>query len=328
MLSSAHKCLMALQTDAVIAPLSGPRFDAVDYLNETLPTLNLSSQQQASKAPRTTQLQSASSELQGLLSKLNAHSIRSSAELTTLTDEILRSGNRLAYEVEILRGDVNSFYDLLSDNLKEDISQFVREQLPAVQEGKSEFETPQAEATLRQDPAFIIQLRRLTQVKTRLEAVISLFGEATKWPVAPSEVSGANVLISVSAPELGIQTTEEDDKAREATKKIRSEIQDLLDSDGGGGSGLAAASRRTDEYRQLAALWQGTTEEKARNRFVDGLTKLVEDRRRNLESRGVTARPRTDSPQRSSSVQGRPVRQEGGGLLRGLARLKDEIYLD
>jgi hypothetical protein len=314
-------------TDQVIASLSGPRFDPVDYLNDTLPTVTLSSQTQSTKVSRASHLQSAATDVQTQLSKLNAQSIRSSSELTALTDEILRSGSRLAYEVELLRGDVNSFHDVLSESLKDEIAHFVSTVVTEIEKVNGDPTTDKEEAAI-QDPAFIVQLRRLTQVKTRLEAVISLFGEATKWPVPPSEVSGANVLISVSAPELGIQSTEEDDKAREATKKIRSEIQDLLDADGGGSRGLEAATKKVEDYRQLATLWKGTNEERARNRFVDGLAKLADDRRRNLEARGVAARSRTDSPQRSSSTQGRPVRQEGGGLFRGLARLKDDLYLD
>lgn len=313
-------------SDVIIAPLSNPRFDAVDYLNEVLPSLNLSSQAQPTKAARSSQLQSTSSDLQSLLSKINTQNIRSSSDLTTLTDEILRSGNRLAYEVEILRGDVNGFYDVLTEALKEDIQRFVREDVTSTAQTDDEADSGPLSATPTDQPAFIGQLRRLSQVKARLEAVVGLFGEAMKWPVPPSELSTS--LISVSAPELGVQTTEEDDKAREATKRIRVEIQDLLEADGGGMAGLEAATKRVEQYRLLATLWKGTSEEKARNRFVDSLGKLIEDRRRNLEARGMSGRSRTGSPHRSSSVQGRPARQEGGGLFRNLARLKDEIYLD
>lgn len=314
--------------DAVLAPLSNARFSSVDYLNEVLSPINLSSQAPNSKTTRTSQLQTASSDLQSLLSKLNAHNIRSSSELTSLTDEVLRSGSRLAYEVEILRGDVNSFYDVLTDTLKSDIEHFVREE-PAAADGDLDEEAlPPVELGQKEDPAFISQLQRLSQVKARLETVIALFGEAMKWPVPPSEVSSASALISVSAPELGMQTTEEDDKAREATKKIRVEIQDLLDSDGAGAGGLDAATKRLDEYKQLSTIWKGTSEEKARARFIEGLSRLVEDRARNLESRGLNQRSGTNTPHRSSSQQGRPTRQDGGGLFRGLARLKDELYLE
>lgn len=315
-------------SDPVLAPLASARFSAVDYLNEVLTPINLSSQTSSSKTNRTSQLQSASSDIQALLSKLNTHNIRSSSELTSLTDEILRSGSRLAYEVELLRGDVNSFYDVLTDALKEDIQHFVREEIASLQGDNGEQAAQPVEANKTDDPAFISQLRRLSQVKARLETVIALFGEAMKWPVPPSEVSSTSALISVSAPELGMQTTAEDDQAREATKKIRVEIQDLLESDGGGAGGLEAASKRLDEYKQLSTIWKGTSEDRARARFIEGLNRLVDDRARNLESRGMNQRSRTDSPHRSSSQQGRPARQDGGGLFRGLARLKDELYLE
>ncbi|KPI35798.1 uncharacterized protein AB675_11112 [Cyphellophora attinorum] len=314
--------------DPVLQPLSRSRFDAVDYLNDVLPTVTLSSQAQSGKIARTGQLQTASTDLQASLSKINAHNIRTSSDLTVLTDEILRSGNRLAYEVEILRGDVNSFYDLLTDTLKDDIRLFVREEVLSSSAEKDGADAESLPGTQpQQEPAFITQLRRLTQVKERLEAVVNLFGEAMKWPVPPSELGSS--LITVSAPELGgIQTTDGDDKARDATKKIRVEIQDLLDSDGGGTAGLEAASRRVEEYRQLAGLWKGTSEEKVRIRFVEGLQRLVDDRKRNLEARGISERSRTGSPHRTASAQGRPARHDGGGLFRNLARLKDDLYLD
>ncbi|KAI9879602.1 MAG: hypothetical protein M1823_006821, partial [Watsoniomyces obsoletus] len=221
-----------------------------------LPTLNLSTHTPAARAARPAHLQTTSSEVQSLLSKLNTHNIRASSELTSLTDEILRSGNRLAYEVEILRGDINSFYELLTETLKDDIRHFVQDETTA--EGE-----PNAQAaSQRKDPVFITQLRMLGQVKARLEAVVAIFGEAMKWSVPPSDLQVASSLISVSAPELGVANTEDDDKARESARAIRSEIQDLLDSDGGEYHGLDAATKRVGQYKDLATIWKGTAEER------------------------------------------------------------------
>lgn len=316
-------------TDQLNTSFVDPRFDAVDFLNNVLPTVSLSSQTPSAKTSRTSQMLNASTEVQSLLSKVNAHNIRSSSELTSLTDEILRSGNRLAYEVEILRGDVNNFYETLTDTLKEDINQFVQDEVVSLSvdppNGNKATEEPPNKS---QDPAFITQLRTLSQVKARLEAVVSIFGEAMKWPVPPSDLSMANSLISVSAPELGMQSTEEDDKAREVIRVIKAEIQDLLDSDGGGQAGLEAAAKRVEQYRQLATIWKGTIEEKARIRFVDSLSKLLDDRRRALETRGMAHRSKnTDPTHRSASAQGRLPKTEGG-LFRNLARLKDDLYLE
>ncbi|RMZ76433.1 hypothetical protein DV737_g4804, partial [Chaetothyriales sp. CBS 132003] len=296
--------------DQAFAGLSSGRFSAVDLLNDALPTLSLSSQAKTSEAARSSQLQSAASDTQSLLSKLNAHNVRCSSELTFLTDEILRSGNRLAYEVEILRGEANNFYDLLNDSLKADMQQF----------------------PTTTDPSFITQLRLLCQVKARLESVIAVFGEAMKWPVPPSEVTGGNALISVSAPELGIQSTEEDVKAQEAERAIRGEILGLLDQDLGS-AGLLAANKRVEEYRRLARLWKGTAEEKTRTRFVDGLAKMVDDRRRALgaAASGQRSATATASQRSGSTTQARPAARPEtatAALFRNLARLKDDLYLE
>ena len=322
-------------SQSMLTRLDRPQFDPVHVLNDTLPGLNLSSQTQTLKANRSTQIQSAAAESLALLSSLNTINIRASSELTSLTDEIIRSGNRLAYEVEVLRGDVNGFEELLTDSLRDDIGQFVKS------------ETTSREAPLDQDtdgdgivttaaanyePDFMTRLRLLGKVKARLESVITIFGEAMKWPIPPSEVSGAS-LISVSAPELGIQSTEEDDKAHEALKQLQAEIIGLLGPEPGGYKGLEAAVEQVEEYRQLAMLWRGTGEEKARVKFVESLSKLVEDRRRTLDARETARNVRSDSSARSSSAMGRNPKgaNEGGaaaGLFRNLQRLKDDLYLD
>ena len=320
-----------IAVDEKLAPLSQAQFDPVDYLNGALPNLLLSTQGQSSKVTRSAQMQTASSEVQSLLSKLNTHNIRSSSELTSLTDEILRSGNRLAYEVEILRGDINSFYDLLTDTLKGDIRHFVQDEVTLNGlEANSENADAGQGPTKQSDPVFITQLRMLGQVKSRLEAVVAIFGEAMKWSVPPSDLHGGSSLISVSAPELGVQNTEEDEKARESARTIRREVQDLLDSDGGGITGLEAATRRVEQYRDLATIWKGTAEEKGRLRFVESLMRQLDDRKRLLDSKGLSQNTRTGGAQRSSSTQGRPVRGDGGGggLFKNLARLKDDLYLD
>ncbi len=317
-------------SDDVLAPLSHAQFDPVDYLNSVLPNLVLSTQSQSSKASRTAQMQTASSGVQTLLSRLHTHNTRSSSELSSLTDEVLRSGNRLAYEVEILRGDINGFYDLLTDTLKDDIRKFVRDEAALnMPEADSEDVARDQNTAKNSDPVFITQLRMLGHVKSRLEAVVATFGEAMKWSVPPSDLYVASSLISVSAPELGVQNTEEDEKARDSAKAIRSEVQDLLESDGGGITGLEAATKRVEHYKNLATIWKGTAEEKVRVRFVESLARQVDDRRRLFDARGLPQRTRTGSGQRSPSAQGWPVKADGGGgLFKNLARLKDDLYLD
>ncbi|KIW18463.1 hypothetical protein PV08_02751 [Exophiala spinifera] len=314
-------------TDILLAKLDQPTFDAVDFLNASLPVLNLSSQSQLQKTARSTQIQSASADTLSLLSTLNTANVRASSDLTSLTDEIIRSGNRLAYEVEVLRGDVNGMHELLTESLREDIAHFV---LAATNAPSSTADTDAS--TSNEEPEFMSQLRLLGKVKARLEAVIGIFGEAMKWPVPPSEVSVTSSLISVSAPELGIQSTEADEKAWESLKGIRADINELLKSDGGSYTGLEAAAQRVEEFRQLAQVWKGTSEEKARTKFVDTLAKSVEDRRKTLDSREVSRGARTDGLHRPNSVMGRSTKgfNEGGaaGLFRNLQRLKDDLYLE
>ena len=323
-------------THPSLSKLSGPSFDAVSFLNDSLPVLNISSAQQPiPKGGKISQIQDASAQLQTLLTTVNTQHIRSSSQLTQVTDDILRSGSRLAYEVEVLRGDANGLYEVLTDTLKGDIRQFVAEQV--IQGPEDDISTGKLEDA--KDPDFVLQLRMLGQVKARLEAVINVFGEAMKWPLPMTETSVASSLISVSAPELaGMETTDQDETGRETARKARAEITDLLDSDGGGSAGLEAAAERVEQFRLLCAVWKGTAEERARLKFVDNVSRLVDDRRKVLDAR--SQRPRADSSsQRSNSMPGRsggrsersaPTESSNpaGGLFRNLQKLRDEIYLD
>lgn len=301
-------------------------FDPIRYLDNALPSLTLTSKTQTGKQNRSTQIQSVSVETQGLLSKLNTYNIRTSTELTGLTDEILRSGNRLAYEVEVLRSDANSLYDLLSTTLQDDISYFVQKEVVRNNTDITDGQSLTVEASNpTQSPEFMQQLRLLGHVKSRLEDVIRIFGEALKWPIPPSDVSVASSLISVSAPELGVVNSVEDDKARAVIRRYREEITDLLSSEGGGQAGLEAASKRVEDFQNLAIVWKGTAEERARNRVVEGFAKIVEDRKRAL---GTSNQNRSYPESAKSNSQPSRLGAPGaaaGGLWR---KLRDEMYLD
>lgn len=312
--------------DEVSEHLLEEDFDAIQYLNDTLPSLALTSQ--GTKQNRTSQLQSTSTEITSRVSKLNAYNARVSTELTTLTEEILRSGNKLAYEVEVLRSDANSLFDLLSETLQEDIQQFVRQDAASKGSGSAK-DVAAMSFEAKNDPDFMQQLRLLGHVKARLEEVIRVFGDALKWPIPPSDVLVASSLISVSAPELGVASTAEDDKARATIRQFREELSDMLHTEGGGIAGLEAANKKLGEWQDLALVWKGTSEEKARNRVVDGFAKIVDDRRRQLESQGRTKRPQQDAARNSGqpSRSGTPSLPTGG-LFGGLRKLRDEIYLD
>jgi hypothetical protein len=337
------------QLDPSLQHFTNPSFDPVDFLNDSLPPLTLAaSQPHASRAPGAVSLADLAARSQSLLSQLGAQNVRLSGILTQLTEEILRSGGRLAYEVEVLRGDTIGLTETLTETLHDDIAKFIPGGLgtsitnedvikeTAHTTGNHSEAESQIVAT---EPQFITHLRTLNQVRARLEEVVHTFGEAMEWPLAPSELSIASSFISVSAPESGPDSHSREEKGQEVAKKLRAEITQLLDSDGGGEAGLAAATKRVDALRTLATVWKGTGEEKARNRFVDGLAKIVEDRRKTLQSqskdgdqrrgdRAPSGRSRSSidhsAEGRSSNDNGGP----GGGLFRNLQRIRDEIYLE
>ncbi|EDN05835.1 predicted protein [Histoplasma mississippiense (nom. inval.)] len=337
--------------DPTLSVFADPAFDPVEYLNNILPpfSFSLSSSQtttaitptaipKAADASTTTTTSSSSStvslaalsaQTQSLVSQLSAQNVRLSNTLTQLTDEILRGGGRLAYEVEVLRGEVVGLTDALGEGLVDDIGRFVPGgkildiHAPAetdtgaeagtetqakpgdladnATKSQSQFQTrteddqkqPQPQPAV-DEPVYLTQLRTLTNVRARLEQVIHTFGEAMEWPLAPSEISVASSFISVSAPEPGAgDQHSREEKGKEVARKLREEIMELLNKDNATGTttdqdididGVEAASRRVEALRELAGVWKGTAEEKARMKFVDGLAKMVEERRKVVQS--------------------------------------------
>ncbi|KAI9876192.1 MAG: hypothetical protein M1830_007059 [Pleopsidium flavum] len=356
--------------DAALEPFLTARFDPIDHLNATLPSLTLSSTQpHPLRQPSSISLSEASTQVQTLLSQFNAQTSRLSENLTQLTDEILRSGGRLAYEVEVLRSESTGLTEALTDWLRDDISKFVPDGLTLVLKYSSNGQNGEAwsrrlssplmvekapkghtdhseELEDGIDPPYIIQLRTLTLVRSRLESVINTFGEAMEWTLCPSDSTIASSFISVSAPEPAVDSHGREQKGKEVAKKLRDEISKALVSNGDGEAGLIAATKRVEELRDLATVWKGTAEEKARIKFVEGLARMIEDRAKTLERDAWEKRHR-DGPERTASSRkpavspsksGRPsgeyerngksVGEGGPGFLRNLQRLRDEIYLD
>ncbi|CAI7570904.1 unnamed protein product [Penicillium discolor] len=305
-----------------------PNFDPADFLNDSLSPLTVaSSQPNASRTPGSVPLTELSAQVQSLLSQISAQNIRLSSTLSQLTDEILRSGGRLAYEVEVLRV------------LRDDITKFVPE--PSPEDGRkteqAEEDAPRNEdesaspddknkPIVPTDPEYITNLRTLNQVRSRLEDVVQTFGDAMSWPLPPSEISFSSSFISVSGPDLGPEGQDREVKGQEMMKKLRKEVTELLDTEGGGYAGLDAANRRVEALRTLATVWNTSAEEKARNRFVDSLANIVEDRRRSLDQADQNQRgqSKSRSEARRDSDSGAPA----GGLFRNLQRLREEIYLE
>lgn len=317
-----------------------PNFDPAEFLNESLPPLTLAaSQPNASRAPGSVPLTELSAQVQSLLSQISAQNVRLSSTLSQLSDEILRSGGRLAYEVEVLRGETIGLSETLTEVLSDDIQKFVPAPEPTTSRkadrslDAAEDATPTAEveagdlepATVA-DPEFVTNLRTLNQVRSRLEDVVQTFGDAMEWPLPPSETSFSSSFISVSGPEIGVEGSDQEEKGQEIMKKLRTEVLQLLDSNGGGRAGLDAAHKRVESLRNLAIVWRGSAEDKARQRFVENLARLVDERRRTLDHQQAMAeqsqRPtKARSEQRQDNERGAP----GGGFLQ---RLKEEIYLE
>jgi hypothetical protein len=281
--------------DPALQPFLNPTFDPAEYLNATLPSL------QSSHAPGRggIPLADLSTQTQTMLSQLSAHTTRLTTTLTQLTDEILRSGSRLAYEVEVLRGETLGLSEALTEGLQDDVVKFVPagldQDLARKQSRASETngtgrrlstttvpKTPiREEAAPLVDPPYVTNLRTLTLVRERLDTVIKTFGEAMAWTFPPSEVSVSSSFLSVSAPEPGSDMHSTEEKGQQISKKLRDEIADLLIG-GDPIDGIEAAAKRVEELKDLSTVWKGTAEEKARVKFVDSLAKLVEDRHRDL----------------------------------------------
>ena len=153
-----------------------------------------------------------------------------------------------------------------------------------------------------------------------------------QWPIAPSELSIASSLISVSAPDAGEDSRSREEKGKAYAEKLRKEVNDLVGS-GNDITSLEAAAERIEELRLLAEVWKGTAEEKARIKLVESLQKPVEERHRALEKtvagRRQTASPRKDVDLRYGNIDSSRAVSEGGyGFLQNLRNLKNEMYLE
>jgi hypothetical protein len=321
-------------SDPFLQDFLDPNFDPAAFLNASLPPLQHGSSRGTGGAPAVP-LADVSNEAQILLSQLNAHTTRLTGTLTQLTDDILRSGSRLAYEVELLRGETLSFADTMNETLQDEIKMFLPNGLPEPQprrrastttpaatpktESAPTFEGAPAEgdAQVSADPAYIKQLRTLTLVRARLDSVIKTFGDAMEFVFPPSEVSVGSGFLSVSAPEPGAgsfgsaggEQHSTEDKGQQVLKQLREEVSQLLrsgrDKDGNEDAvaGIERAAERVEQLKELTAVWKGTAEEKGRAKFIESLARMVEDRHKEL-LREVEAAARREGA--AAETTGRP----------------------
>lgn len=343
-------------SDEFLQDFLNPSFDPISYINASLPPL-------AQKAPvpsnhNAVPLAELATQAQTLLSQLDAHTTRLSDTLTQITDDILRSGSRMSYEVEMLRGEALSLEELLFEKLADQISMFVpgglqkegetkedeeksKEKKKPMEDDGEESEAkavakPEAQAAGAEglEPESIKQLRTLTLVRERLDSVIKIFGDAMEFTFPPSEVSVSSGFLSVSAPEPGSDLQSSEEKGQQVLKKLRDEISTLLNNKQDPVSGIEKAAERIEQLKQLTTVWNGTAEERGRTKFIESLAKMVEDRHRELlkeidtkRSEGIASRHERSG---SSSVTTREVAMAeeakalpgGFGLMSQLQKLR------
>ncbi|KAK1832208.1 hypothetical protein QBC39DRAFT_371309 [Podospora conica] len=285
--------------------LSPASFDPAAYLNAVLPPLQTPGAPTpvGPQQPAAVSLADLSLQAQSSLSQLNAHTTRLTTVLTQLTDDILRSGSRLAYEVELLRGETLSLSEALTDTLAPDITEFipgglVPEPTPAPTTTATQHsrrlslaatpseQPPPPPPTTTDDqpppePPYITSLRTLTLVRARLDAVIHTFGAAMDYTFPPSLVSVSSSFLSVSAPDDASSSSTEE-KGQQVLRSLRDEVTALLANADDPIQGVEDAARRVQELQELGTVWKGTAEDKGRRGFVEGLAKLVEERHREL----------------------------------------------
>ncbi|KJR87044.1 uncharacterized protein SPSK_01744 [Sporothrix schenckii 1099-18] len=283
---------------------------------------------------------------QATLSQLGAHTSRLTTVLTQLTDDILRSGRRLAYEVQLLRGETLGLGEVVEKHLallEESESGIAAsgdkaEAESAKTDGGEGTERGAAAAAVAAaaaaggssesstEPPSLAQLRMLAQVRSRLDAVIRTFGEAMEFIMPPSTISVTSGFLSVSGPDQesggtgsaragGSQDaatmTSMEDKGQSILRGLRDEIAHLLDG-ANVTDGAEAAAARVEALRTLCRVWAGTAEEKARLKFIESLQRMVEDKQRELDrERERIERQQREKLERESS-QGNGTGASGG----------------
>ncbi|ORY55084.1 uncharacterized protein BCR38DRAFT_357294 [Pseudomassariella vexata] len=334
--------------DPFLQSFLAPAFDATDYLNSSLPPLQAHVSSITPSQEGAVPFAELSSQAQTLLSQLSAQTTRLTNTLTQLTDDILRSGSRLAYEVELLRGETLSLSEALADGLHGDIVKFVPNGVQDQMEGKAngvsaidgilrrpsgvaastseDNSTPQ-DGTI-EDPAYITQLRTLTLVRAKLDSVVHTFGDAMEFVFPPSELSVSSSFLSVSAPDAGSKEHSTEEKGQQVLKRYRDEISELLVKSKDPVDGIEKAARRIEELKELTKVWAGTAEEKGRTKFIDGLAKMVEDRHRDLmrEVEQGDKRPEVGHmPRRSTEEAAENKPLSGYGIMSQLQKLRSGL---
>jgi len=319
--------------DTTLRPFLSPTFSPIDHLNTCLSPAASAKPQHTSPS-----LSTLASQTQSHISTLNAQQSRLSTTLTALTDDILRTSSRLAYEVELLRGEAVSLAETLSPTgeLHSSILKFVPEGLEDAAASPIATKSPKEDEdiptnppptdpsrttptqTLPHEPPSLPHLRTLLHVRTMLQQTIQTFNAALSFPFPPSlTTSTTSALISVTSPNIDPAA---ETKGQAALARMKSKVTDSLQT-----GDIDGARKRVAELRDLCLVWKGTSEERARGKWVDGLEGLVEEvtRREDVSAKAGGMQGKGD---------GRDVKlvasETGGGGPGFLRRLREEIYMD
>ncbi|MDI1487467.1 MAG: hypothetical protein OHK93_006737 [Ramalina farinacea] len=243
-------------SDPSLRPFLTPTFSAIDYLNSTLPSLpanpnpTSTTKTQPPSSTTTTNLSSLASQTSSHISTLSAQQSRLTNTLTELTDEILRISSRLAYEVELLRGEAVSLADALSQRgvLSEALAVVMPGGIPPPPSPhpsdpakSSEVEEDEG-ATAPNEPPALPRLRTLHRVRAQLQLVIQTFNIALAFPMPPSLLTTtAASIVSITSPDAD---PDAERKGQVALGKLKGEVVDLLRA-----GDIGAARRRVQELR-------------------------------------------------------------------------------
>lgn len=284
--------------DPGLAAFENDTFDPITYLNSVLPAVhieslastslsNLGNSHTSNSSNTKSSLTDASTKTKALLTQWTAQCSRLCAHLTQQTDEILRGGGRLAYEVDLLRGETSGLTELLDGRLRGEMDMFDRPAAPSedivsndltkttsdaadtLQRNQSEIRAPDDGQDQKLD--YMTQLRTLNLVRTRLDTVIKTFGDAMSWPLSPSLLTTDSTYISAD------ERAEREEKALQATRRIEEQLRAVIEDSALLDVGARNAQARIEEFKELSAVWKGTKEEKARGIAIEKLEVFVRD---------------------------------------------------
>lgn len=141
-------------------------------------------------------------------------------------------------------------------------------------------------------------------------------------------------IISVNPPNAD---PDAEAKGQAALGRLKQDVLDLLADTEGRGGGVERARARIEELRDVCVIWKGTSEERARAKWVDGLEAMVEEEVRKREEgrrkgqvvavggMGTGQGRREGSAVKGLADPGEVSRSGTPGFLR---RLRDEIYME